>query len=426
MNRIVHPPDALVHHFLERSADVFPDKDAVFHKGRWHTFRELECQANAMALRLLALGLARGDRVAHAAEQFPGVHHLLLWRHQGRRDRGAAEHGPPGREPAVDPGVQRQPVPGHVGWLPGQTGRPAGSPGRHGRHHLLRCFRDPPVAALQPASRPGGGRRRDPRRRHRGAAAGADHRRRRGVHRVHLRQHRQAPRRDAEAFQHPDQHPVHRLLPALDGSRPGDGRAAVLLHLRQVPAQHPFLRGWIGGDRQPVRLSQHGAEDHARNRLHGLLRRALDVRHPAPPVGGPRLQVPRAAVPHPGGRGHGAGPPAGGAAGLSAGGAVRHVRRDRGLGPPQLPGSRGPAAQVGVHRQGHPQRGALRRRRGGPGAAAGAGRGARRPRLQHHGGILERSRRPPRRSCTTGCTSPRTSGGWTRRASSTWSAGRRR
>lgn len=64
MNRIVHPPDALVHHFLERSADAFPDRDAAFHRGQWHTFRELECESNAMAFRLRALGLAKGDRVA--------------------------------------------------------------------------------------------------------------------------------------------------------------------------------------------------------------------------------------------------------------------------------------------------------------------------------------------------------------------------
>jgi acyl-CoA synthetase (AMP-forming)/AMP-acid ligase II len=64
MESINHPPDALVHHFLERCAQVFPDRPAAYHKGVWHTFAELDRQANAMARHLLDLGLARGDRVA--------------------------------------------------------------------------------------------------------------------------------------------------------------------------------------------------------------------------------------------------------------------------------------------------------------------------------------------------------------------------
>ncbi len=64
MKPIIHPPDALVHHFLERSAEVFPDREAAFFKGQWRTFTQLEGGANAMARRLLALGLTKGDRVA--------------------------------------------------------------------------------------------------------------------------------------------------------------------------------------------------------------------------------------------------------------------------------------------------------------------------------------------------------------------------
>lgn len=53
-----------VHSFLEDSAARFPDKQALFAGGTWHTFGDLDRKANRVAHRLLRMGLGRGDRVA--------------------------------------------------------------------------------------------------------------------------------------------------------------------------------------------------------------------------------------------------------------------------------------------------------------------------------------------------------------------------
>ena len=53
----------LVHHFLEDSARNFPQKPALFSKGAWHTFLELDQQADAIAAFLREIGVNRGDRV---------------------------------------------------------------------------------------------------------------------------------------------------------------------------------------------------------------------------------------------------------------------------------------------------------------------------------------------------------------------------
>lgn len=53
----------LVHGFLEDSARLFPAKNALFAVGKWHTYRELDDQANRLARFLLKQGLAKGDRV---------------------------------------------------------------------------------------------------------------------------------------------------------------------------------------------------------------------------------------------------------------------------------------------------------------------------------------------------------------------------
>jgi acyl-CoA synthetase (AMP-forming)/AMP-acid ligase II len=53
-----------VHTFLEESAARFPDKKALFASGRWHTFLELELQANKLACLLLSRGLTKNNRVA--------------------------------------------------------------------------------------------------------------------------------------------------------------------------------------------------------------------------------------------------------------------------------------------------------------------------------------------------------------------------
>jgi acyl-CoA synthetase (AMP-forming)/AMP-acid ligase II len=57
-------PTKIVHSFLEDSARQFPGKNALFASGKWHTYRELDDQANRLARFLLKQGLAKGDRVA--------------------------------------------------------------------------------------------------------------------------------------------------------------------------------------------------------------------------------------------------------------------------------------------------------------------------------------------------------------------------
>lgn len=54
----------LVHHFLENSAERFPDKVALVCDGQRLTYAEIEARANQMAHALRAQGLQRGDRVA--------------------------------------------------------------------------------------------------------------------------------------------------------------------------------------------------------------------------------------------------------------------------------------------------------------------------------------------------------------------------
>lgn len=54
----------LVHHFLEHSADRFPEKVALVCDRRRLTYAEIETQANRLAHALRARGMARGDRVA--------------------------------------------------------------------------------------------------------------------------------------------------------------------------------------------------------------------------------------------------------------------------------------------------------------------------------------------------------------------------
>ena len=57
-------PTRMVHSFLEDSSRLFPGKNALFAFGKWHTYRDLDDQANRLARFLLKRGLAKGDRVA--------------------------------------------------------------------------------------------------------------------------------------------------------------------------------------------------------------------------------------------------------------------------------------------------------------------------------------------------------------------------
>lgn len=54
----------LVHHFLENSADKYPQKNAVWYKDNWTSFLEIEQKANKIANFLIQKGISRADRVA--------------------------------------------------------------------------------------------------------------------------------------------------------------------------------------------------------------------------------------------------------------------------------------------------------------------------------------------------------------------------
>ncbi len=54
----------LIHHFLERSVDSSPDKEASVHGSHRFTYLDIEKRANMLANWLLASGVGKGDRVA--------------------------------------------------------------------------------------------------------------------------------------------------------------------------------------------------------------------------------------------------------------------------------------------------------------------------------------------------------------------------
>ncbi len=62
------PYPYLVQHFLEQSAREFPEKEAFFANGQWHTFIEIERQANQLAHLFIEKGIKSGDRVAFYLE----------------------------------------------------------------------------------------------------------------------------------------------------------------------------------------------------------------------------------------------------------------------------------------------------------------------------------------------------------------------
>ena len=57
--------------FLERSADVFPDKTAIVHGARRITYRAFAAEANRLARALHEMGVRPGDRVAYLAPNIP-------------------------------------------------------------------------------------------------------------------------------------------------------------------------------------------------------------------------------------------------------------------------------------------------------------------------------------------------------------------
>jgi long-chain acyl-CoA synthetase len=59
----MHQPPTLIHHFLETSAERFPDKIALIHEKTRATYEEINSMANRLARALTGLGVSRGDRV---------------------------------------------------------------------------------------------------------------------------------------------------------------------------------------------------------------------------------------------------------------------------------------------------------------------------------------------------------------------------
>jgi len=59
--------------FLERSADVLPDKLAVVHGGRRYTYRQLAERVNRLASALRKAGMQKHDRVAFLCPNTPAM-----------------------------------------------------------------------------------------------------------------------------------------------------------------------------------------------------------------------------------------------------------------------------------------------------------------------------------------------------------------
>jgi len=53
----------LVHHLLEKSAQQYPDKQAVWYKDQWMTYAEIDRRANQIGNYLKEVGIKRSDRV---------------------------------------------------------------------------------------------------------------------------------------------------------------------------------------------------------------------------------------------------------------------------------------------------------------------------------------------------------------------------
>lgn len=61
----------LIQHFLEASARRFPDKPALWHKGEWFTYAQIDAWADKIARFLAEAGVGRGDRVGLLYENSP-------------------------------------------------------------------------------------------------------------------------------------------------------------------------------------------------------------------------------------------------------------------------------------------------------------------------------------------------------------------
>ncbi|HPQ42812.1 MAG TPA: class I adenylate-forming enzyme family protein [Syntrophales bacterium] len=61
----------LIHHFLERSADLYPEKTALIHENTRASYTQINSQANILARHLLDRGVTHGDRVVLLMENCP-------------------------------------------------------------------------------------------------------------------------------------------------------------------------------------------------------------------------------------------------------------------------------------------------------------------------------------------------------------------
>ena len=57
--------------FLERSAEVYPDKTAIVHGERRSTYRDFAREATRVARAMQASGIERGDRIAYLCPNIP-------------------------------------------------------------------------------------------------------------------------------------------------------------------------------------------------------------------------------------------------------------------------------------------------------------------------------------------------------------------
>ncbi|MCP4372535.1 MAG: acyl--CoA ligase, partial [Deltaproteobacteria bacterium] len=53
----------LIHHFLEESTELFPDKTALIHEEVRATYKQINAKSNLMAHWLINLGVSKGDRI---------------------------------------------------------------------------------------------------------------------------------------------------------------------------------------------------------------------------------------------------------------------------------------------------------------------------------------------------------------------------
>jgi fatty-acyl-CoA synthase len=70
MSTVSHTPLTPLR-FLERSAEVYPDKVAIVHGDRRMTYREFAGEATRLARALQASGIEAGDRVAYLCPNIP-------------------------------------------------------------------------------------------------------------------------------------------------------------------------------------------------------------------------------------------------------------------------------------------------------------------------------------------------------------------